>query len=649
MPERDLPKITFPDAPKDAFGPERRAKTLASLATYEQARSEAMRALRIEVDEVVVGWMSRAPLRVIHLSDWHWGSDASGREHVARLDRELAVPGTVAMLYGDMIDGLIPDKPDTTTRVAYDYHAQITVFRETFLRRWVEQGKVLGLVGGYNGHEGTAKKILTIDAIRMMVEGLKQPDGSPVQIITQGGRLVIRQKNGQEYAFRVYHDPGGGGSDNLNPVGAQRSRDQEWTLDDPKGHKAVVAGHQHHRLGVSEEATQMADGIRVQTLVANGSLKDTTNEDSSDPFMRGQSKGPSKLGGAATVLIMRRGEIVPWTVLGADKGAMIDQAARVWDRAEQLGLTDSIIAKARKKEGDMRVRFDKSKSKSGLRNATGRSVAPLYETLVFAVNSHRMPMAVCVLANARYGSTSTNKEAIAQVVATAATRDGFYLLGGRHLVDTGVSRQENRMEILARMADDLAPAKDALLAFMLSKSFREDAWKKDLGEFQPGISTGDWLFRRSSIAGIPLYSNATRLEFRFNGRGPTYAGEGMDGLDQSGSSLDPFRGLVRAGQQTRTSLDFVTGGNARGVGVLDDGHTTYIAPGWFAKWDTRGKLNEVSLPLGGNGWIMYPDRKMLFGAPTFTELCDRHEALTLLASMEALGIKPEKLVARKTR
>ena len=56
---------------------------------------------------------------------------------------------------------------------------------------------------------------------------------------------------------------------------------------------------------------------------------------------------------------------------------------------------------------------------------------------------------------------------------------------------------------------------------------------------------------------------------------------------------------------------------------------TYVAPGWFSDYDSRGKANMRRAPLGGQAVILFPDRKMVFPASTFLEATDMHAALIL--------------------
>lgn len=655
--ERDAGSgIAFTGRISDPFGGVNRVKTMQLLKQHEESALKVAELLNQDQEIIQVSWLKKEPLRVLHLSDFHLFDLATSGNYIKRIEGELSEPGTVAVLYGDMIQGILPSSPEINTRAIYNFQQQISIFKERCLRSWVEKGKILGVVTGFDSHEGWAQRILTLDAVRIMTEGLVQPDGTPLQTILQGGRVIIELGKGKEHVIRVYHDPGSGGSDGLNPVGSQRARDKEYPLDAEDGHDSVVGGHYHHRAGVSEEVFWRADSRneKKQTLVATGTAQDVDETGTPNLYLRKQAKGVSVKGGAATILIPDGDQMKTWSFSGVEEMHYMDRAARIWDAAEKNGMTDEIIGMAKDKLGPLKLTFHRDQSFSNTQNYRSQTTAPLFDNLDYQVREPGLPVAVCFMSNARYGSTSTNDTAVAEAVKRSVDDDRFLILAGRHMVDSSVSRQRDRLEILGRMSTRLAPAheKGRMVGLMLSKSLREDGWKTPVGsgeEKLPGLSTGDFLYFKSPLKGLPLYENQTRINLTFNRSGPEYRILVMDGLDQSGSSFDPFRGLVRAREQSRLTYEVVTGGNGRGVGVMTSGETVYLAPGWYAKWDTRGKVNTANLPLGGNGWIMHPTEKMVIGAPTFAELSDRHRAMMLLESTKLLGIETAVVLGTRRR
>jgi len=107
-----------------------------------------------------------------------------------------------------------------------------------------------------------------------------------------------------------------------------------------------------------------------------------------------------------------------------------------------------------------------------------------------------------------------------------------------------------------------------------------------------------------------------------------------------------FRGLVQARRKALLSSDIVTGGHMPGAGVMTTPDASYVAPGWFSDYDSRGKANMRRAPLGGQGVILFPDKKMVVPVTTFLEATDTHAALILNAGLTE---EEKKNLTRKTR
>lgn len=651
---------------KDPFGPTAWADTDRILMDHEMSRRRVNEVLNIGSNLIKIRVAGGDALRVLHFSDWHMFDDASNPEFVERAMAELRQPGTVAVLYGDMINGLMANNIGIAARQAYDFDSQIRIFRERIVKPAAAEGLIVAMVHGYDGHEEWARRVLTLRAIRMMADGVYLPDGSPLQLLNQSGRIEFDFENGTKHVIKAYHDPGGGGSDEISPVGAQMKRDVEVSLDSTEGHNAVVGGHWHHRKAVAEIAYWRGDTsqTQVQVLIANGTGKGawSTGDDEyvqPDEYSMANAKGESARGGTATILTPVKGDLRVWPTLGQKKVELVDRAMRALDLTESKGLTNELIDEAMAKTGEPTYEFMSSKRpapevsdrphfKSKVRNA------PLFRLMDWKITSE-WPTAVVEENAPRFGSTSTKEGYIGETVQMVVDDPTMVMLGMRHVIDNDVHRRYDRVKVLNTMADTFRPVheKGRLLGLMLSDSLRRDGWKSMVradGAEYPGISTGDYLYFKSPLKGVPLYQNKTRFEFRINnGGGVMYTALVMDKLDRSGSSLDPFIGLKRARDYSRLAYDVVTGGNMRGVGVLDTEDTVLIAPGWDAEYDSRGKGNRERVPDGANGWEMMAREKIILGAPTRRDLFDRHKALKVLTAMRISEVTMDDLGARSRK
>jgi len=593
--------------------------------------------MTMEKPEVVVKILSDEPIRVLHGSDFHYGHNASDIDAIDAFFKELDRPDTVAILYGDLIEGITAKYISTNVaQTALTMEQQIVAFREKYLRPRVEAGKIVAMVGMYDGHEGWASESSTIDAVRLLVDGLRTPDGSPVPLVYNGGDVVFEYPDGKTVRVKAYHNPGGGGS-MMNPLGSQRARIRETPLNHPSSPDMSVGGHYHDRSAASVELSRRGDTGREvkQVLIATGTVKGV-DADHPDHFNIKRAKGLSRRTGAATIMSRNeRGGVDIRAVHGLERSRQLQESVELWDMCESLNMTDELRARILERYPVATAEFLASQSRD--RNGNRTDYDPLYEKMEWKIRSG-LPVVVYTFGNARYGSSSLDRAKLQNTVNEVANNPHAFALALRHMVDSGVSKRPDRMEVLDRMVADLRPVADdgKLLGLMLSGSLREDPWLRDIkreGEVvSSGLITGNYLGRKLKA---PIYGNEAEMNLIMP-RGPDYSFYLLDHLAHSGSQVDPFRGLRSMETQSRLKRDFVVGGHMPNVGVMESDGTTYIAAGWFAECDSLSKSNVRLPPLGGQAVILFPNRKVAFSSPTFFDAREMHEAMMLYEGLRLM-------------
>jgi hypothetical protein len=597
------------------------------------------------------------PVRILPISDTHLFAPETDNEKVDEILNKLNEENTYGVICGDFIESVHTHIPDQFGKVRYTLDNQLFLAREK-IRPYVDKGKILALVGWFEGHEGWPEKLATFSAIKYMKEGLIQPDGTQLQAVYNGGTLKMNLSNGESFILKVFHDAGGGGSDDINPVGSQRRAAWNEKVNSPNMVDGVVAGHQHHRAAAAKEITyNKLTGKEVsQILLALGTTKGN-DEKHADRFLIAQAKGPTLPPGGSIILNQRaigseRGDHV-WTTYGYNRGGILYEAAKILDATEKQGVTKEILEKVITKEGNPKAEFDRRNSRT--RTKEDKSKTPLFETFRWKIKDGNLPIMVYLLANTRYGSSSGERDRAKLLeIYDQVAKDPFkYVLAMRHYVDESVAKNFERESVLEEVARDLKKVYDAhaLLGFMLSNSLRVDRWTKEVvktthywdrherkwktdKDVNDGIFPGDYFYRDSVIAKTPIYLNDSLMILNLNGK-VEYNFQIEDHLSWSGSEFDMFRGLVQTGRKGRLAIDVITGGHMPGAGVMTTPDGVFVPTGWFSDYDSRGKANIKRAPLGGQAVILFPDKKMMIPASTFVEATDMHTALIMNAGLTA--------------
>ena len=633
-------------------------ETQEKLDQLHKLKQEVDDRLSLVTEKVEVNVNFKPPIRIIPISDTHLFSVQTDIDKVNEIFDKLNEENTYGIVMGDIIEGANPRITDHIGNVELDFGKQIEAAKER-VRPYIAAGKIFCMSTTYNGHEGWGSRYLGIDVVELIARDLKKPDGTPLRVLVNGGRFVIHFSNGETHSEIIYHAPGGGGSDEINILGAQRNR--LWEFISHRGPiDGAGGGDWHHRAGASKELTVNLKTGKEESpiLYSNGTTKGN-DPNRTDSFLTKMAKGPTSGPGVQLIFNQqkrekndgRNGEYA-WATYGYNKGEILYEAAKLWDKTERQGKTSGLVEEVIKNSVSPKVDFDRRNSRTKVKD--NRFDTPMYESFRWRVEaSDSLPLAVYLFANTRYSSTSFEKrdrEKFLKMLKKIEKNPFRYGLMMRHVVDPDVAEQFDRDEVLDRMIEDLTPAasEGRLLGFMMSASLLNEKWKKSVfsewhnerhrnkkgqweyvrvreekGALLPGDEIYAGLDRR-----VPLYLNQSVMTMDF-GNGVSYEFLLMDHLSGSGSEFDMFRGLVQARRKNLASSDIVAGGHMPGAGFMTTPDATYIAPGWFSEYDSRGKANTKRAPLGGQGVILLPDTKMVIPASTFLEATDIHTALML--------------------
>ena len=666
---RERPQITFVDNGKPPFD-----QVLAKLDKLHELKQSIDRDISVIEESVELKVNLNGPVRVIPISDTHLFVLQSDNRRANELLGKLREPNTFGIIMGDFIEGANTSITDHSGNLELNFRQQVWAAKG-IIKPYVDTGKILCMVGVYSGHEGWGERTINYDMVQEIAYGFTQPDGTPLKVVYNGGRLIVHFNNGVTYEQLLYHAPGGGGSDEINPLGAQRMR--LWEFISHRGPiDGVGGGDWHHRAGVSKELSFDLRGGKQTShvLFANGTIKGNDPE-FPDPFLTRMAKGPTV--GPGVQLIFNQpdrkknngkdGEYV-WVSYGFNKGEILYDAAKIWDSAEKQHKTVELLGEITNRSGKPNAIFDRRGSST--KTKENRFDTPIFEKFRWRIESpSNLPILVYLLANARYGSTSFEKrdrEKLLEILKQVGEDPFKYTLVMRHFMDSEVAKEYERRGVLARMVEDLKDiaGKNRLLGIMMSSSLIDNRWRKDaLGdrykveyedkngntktrwerEVDPGFLPGDYIYKNLNRK-VPLYLNQSLMILSLGSSG--YESLILDHLSHSGSEFDMFRGLVQARRKALLSSDIVTGGHMPGAGVMTTPDASYVAPGWFSDYDSRGKANMRRAPLGGQGVILFPDKKMVVPVTTFLEATDTHAALILNAGLTE---EEKKNLTRKTR
>jgi|GEM_PF-4548334 len=650
MAERTSPKITFKDRPRIPF-----EETHKKLNLIHKLKQEVDDELSLVVPRVEFTVPNGNPFRIIPISDTHLFSSLTDLNKVEEMFGKLKEPNTYGIIMGDLIEGANGKIIDHIDTVEIGFGKQIQAARK-ILEPYIASGKIICLTTAFDGHEGWGMKYLGIDVVELLAEGFNQPDGTPLRVIYNGGKLIVNLKNGEKYTQLVYHAPGGGGSDEINPLGAQRNRLWENVNHQNEDIDGVGGGDWHHRAGVSKELDLDFKEAKEKSylLFSNGTTKGNDTE-RPDAFLTRMAKGPTLAPGVQLILNQptrtkddgKDGEYA-WLSYGYKKGEVLYEAAKLWDKAEKTNNTQGILSEVIDRSTKPKPELIRSNSRTETKES--RFDTPVYEKFNWNVESpSRIPAMVFLLGNVRYGSTTFDKRdrgKFIEILKHVEDNPFEFVLGLRHFIGFNTAKDSNRTHVLNTIVNDFKDLtkQNKFLGLMLSGSWLDDGWKSkdehDPVKGKPGTYVYGKLEKK-----VPLYLNKAVMTFKYGDI--DYDFLMLDHLDHSGSSTDPFRGLVTAKSKVRGRIDVVAGGHMPRSGFLTTPDSNFVASGWFSNYESKGKSNKFRVPLGGQAVILDPKTRMVIPTSTFLEAKDTHTALILLKGLKKE--EKEKLMNKRTR
>ncbi len=627
--------------------------------TKRQAEAREISSLGVEVvrieqlykQEASVFIPDNGPVRILYISDLHFGDPSSDPHYTAEVFKELDKPHTFAVLGGDLIQGFNPTHPDMAAGVPRQDEQMLMM--EAKLKQYSDQGKLIAAVSG--NHEDWSDKHATINATFFMLRSLKSIDGNPLPLLNNGGLVTLEFENGGKYPIQLFHNPGSGGSFK-NATGAQRARAMDTPVDDPKSPSQVFGGHKHSRAGISYELSinPITGEVISQTFSAGGTAQGI-NPEKPNTFLTNVAAAPSLRGLPATIIRPINGHIVTKSVWGLEPSADMLRSIRLWDQIQSRGLSSEIAEQIRQAVEMTTSTFQDSLSRQVERTLDGKEIKSRSFDVVRWEIATKLPTAVYFLGGLRLGSSTTNLPGAKEVMDEVESNPEAFAIIMRRMVDRGLSSRSDREIHLGNMVELIKPAgeQDKLLAFMLDSGLREAAWKREIRRAKdeepfPSIMTGDFIQER--VPNLPLIVNGSfviptvgNTEYRFWLR---------DKLGANGSTVNPFGGLEAQMAKLRVRTDIAAGGHMLKVGTAtrptrSENEVVMVAPGGFARWQEMSTANEERQAEGGQAVILYPDKKRILACATFADAKDTHKAVFFAEGIKFLDPKTRESIQRK--
>lgn len=642
-------------------------------------------------DEVTVGMETDEPIMMVMLADLHIGSLATDHNAViAARDFILKNPNARVVLLGDELEGLVEKYMNTNmARTVIDFHKQIDFLRDFFLKPLADEGRILGMVSGYWGHNGWAEDATTLNTWIMLSEGFRIP------IIKNGGILRIQFPGGYEYSESIWHNPPAKSA--LDPV--KGLRDAAFHTSESNRTTGYASAHTH-RMGVSKELFAGAES--AVNMISTGTAKGSSDEVPFDRF-------GGKLGFPKTDHLGQGIMIAPpkeghgdrtYPFASFDHGQVANDALRLLDSVESQGMTVELLEKIRAEvEARPKVKMIAGRSRlSGPEHAEdvpqdafwsrGEKVVNPYSGMVMRAPftslrydvETRLPIALHLLSNARFGSSSEGYNRVRTYIETNVLPDPHSLVVFlRNMIDSEAGKSPERMNILNRLRDVIKmTGREQTLAIMMDQCLRTSDWKKRIKtsdtyveeepngnggkrkmirevEYSMPLAPGSYLANETNV---PLIHHLSIIKLTVGPKGvkqsdkPLYIGQYADHLLHSGSFSKPTFGLSRMyGMYAQEKPSYMAGGHMPNAGAMTfyDGSNPYnqnpvlVAPGWFAEYaDSMGKGNVMPGAEPGQALIFIPgtERKsqQIFPTVSADETRYMQDALTLMKGLEILGL-----------
>jgi len=603
-------------------------------------------------------------LRVNHVGDTHLAHDDSDPYALVEAVKEAGEQGmmghdekkgkdilrqivkkegdeALTVLQGNIIDGVSSKFISTnTSRVGLPLDEQ-----EKLARAILEPiKKNLVAVSGNTCHEGWAKKTATHDPTPSIVGG--------VPVLYTGGQIIFSKGNREVGRLEVYHNPGKGDTPQ-SPEGAIRARYREISSQQPRSPDAIISGHTHKLVAGQDISRNPITGEeRKVSLGVVGTAKGTYEQP--DQFLIGLGVPPRNQpadSGRGLVTIWRyndnEGRLDSYPVADYRRARVLYEATLLYELARRANALEDlegfILQTGLFQEPNVTLNKDESQARQPDIAAQSEGKAPLYKTVHWDINS-TLPISIQFIGNTRIGSSSFKREIVSQLLDEIDADPWRFLVATRRLINQGTASRHDRFETLQNLAELLSRGKNSLLGIMITDELRRDIWGRSIGKGEEKVDPlypGDWLFYESRVRGIPLIMPETIM--RINMKGHEYILYLRDKLSHLTSIINPFHGLTRISEIWGFEADVLVGGHTEVVGwrtwMRPTGQLEIIVPGGFAEYVEKGIGNRVDYPLGGQGVVLFPKRKLIFSFATMDDLRDYHKALWFFEGLNQLNQK----------
>lgn len=621
-------------------------------------------------DEAVIAVEHSRPIRVMTVADLHMGSIATDYDAIMSLrDSILKDPDACIILLGDEIEGLTQKYLDTNAaRTIPDVHQQIDMVKTTFIRPLAEQGKILGMVSGYFGHNGWTQDQSTVNTWMMMADEFGIP------VIRNGGLLKIRYASGQEQSIEIHHNPPG--KSKYDPVYGLREAIQ--SISEPNRPNMATAGHTH-RAGIAKEYQPAVNNgkAKAQMYINTGAFKGSNAQLPPDRFGVKLGFPLADKPGQGFITYFKgsdeKAEIDSWPALTTDVLLTMQRALELLNDTESAGTTaeymgmirDQITpASARFNErGSRKVAtpFDESPEESPQIDETyqelyGDIVTGQYQTASWNIVSD-LPVSIDFIQNIREGSHASGYDALERYMAERfAENPQAFIVFLRNIVDQDVADDPKRKAILDKLVSLGVKYPEQVLAVLHDSNLRSKSWKKSVGKSDDDgpIPAGSYL---ANGMGAKLIRHKSTLRLAVGPSSsttqkPVYSVMTLDKQGRHGSSNRPTFGNMRIYDRQATRKPGVVAGGHLGMSGFSsrfDGSNpetdspVFIAPGWWADTvDTEGKGNSGPGALPGQAAILIPGKSerdyMVIPTSNPEETKLFHEALILWYGLQILGL-----------
>jgi len=626
-------------------------------------------------DEVTIRIAHDRPVMIMTIADLHMGSIATDYDKIDELrEMILANPDVGVILLGDELEGLKTPYLDTNTaRTIPDVHQQIDLVKNIFIGPLAEEGRILGMVSGYWGHNGWAQDSATINTWMMLA------DDYGIPIIRNGGVLKIQYANGHEQSMRIFHNPPG--KSKLDPVYGLRQVLQGESL--PSRPNMALAAHTH-RAGVAKEyqpdIPKSNAQPQAQVVINTGTVKGSSEATPPDRF--GVKLGfplADQLGQGFILNTRTRNSgrklesNIPF--ITTQHGVTAFAALQILNRLEQQNMTDEMMERIHKEvEEKPEVTFMERASKrvsqpyeenpaehdeDTYNRWDKEGLVPQYARVRYNVDT-RLPIAIDFIQNIRMGSNSEGSKALESYMKSRFLDNPHAFMAFlRNIVDTDTAKDPQRKQILEKLIRLGAKYPEQVLVVMHDGNLRSAGWKSAVGDDPNSgpIPAGTYLaqgmdaqlIRHQSVIDLAVGPGTSS-------KGKTkYSILTLDKLGQHGSANRPTFGHSRIYDlYTQRKPGVVVGGHLANSGYStrfdrsnpETDNPYFIQPGWWANTvNTMGKGNAGPGAMPGQSIILLPgtgpENYMSFATANPEETKYLHEALLLWQGLGFLGLRED--------